>query len=257
MTDSTHRVRLFATDLEDTLLGEVAAAGHFREVWEAIDPEQRPLLVYNSGRSVQDIQWLVLERRIPKAEFIIGGIGTEVHDPIDANCSAEFHASIAHAWDPARVESIVQEVPGVRLQPEEFLNPCKRSWYWPRASGGELARLEARLREAGLIVTVLYSENVFMDVIPRGAGKGNALAWVCRRTGVQLTNVLVAGAGANNCGMFALPGVRGVIVGNASSELFASSAPFTPMITRETNASGVLAALSHFGVVQELAQESR
>ena len=257
MTDSTHRVRLFATDLEDTLLGEVAAARHFREVWESLDPEQRPLLVYNSGRSVRDIQWLVLERRIPKAEFIIGGIGTEVHDPIDPNCSAEFHASISKSWEPARVEAIVHELPGVRLQPEEFLNPCKRSWYWPRASSGELARLEARFREAGLRVTMVYSDSVFLDVIPGDAGKGNALAWVCRRIGVQLADVLVAGAGANNCSMFALPGVRGVVVGNASSELFASSSPFSPMITRESNANGVLAALSHFGVVQEVAQESR
>jgi sucrose-6-phosphatase len=257
MADSLHRVRLFATDLEDTLLGEVAAARHFREVWESIDSEQRPLLVYNSGRSVRDVQWLVLERRIPKAEFIIGGIGTEVHDPIDAHCGAEFHASIAQAWDPAGVEAIVHERAGVRLQPEEFLNPCKRSWYWPRASGGELARLKARLQEAGLSVTVLYSDNIFLDVIPSTAGKGNALAWVCRRAGVLLADVVVAGAGANNCSMFALPKVRGVIVSNASSELFASSSPFSPMITREANASGVLAALSHFGVVQEIAQASR
>jgi sucrose-6F-phosphate phosphohydrolase len=256
MSNSIRPFRLFATDIEDTLLGDVAAARHFREVWESLDPNQRPLLAYNSGRSVQEIQWFVLERRIPRAEFIIGGVGTEVHDPIDANSGAEFHASIASAWDPATLEKIVHELPGVRLQPEEYLNPCKRSWYWPRASGGELVRLEARLRDAGLRVTVLYSDSVFLDVIPSGAGKGNALAWVCRRIGVPLENVLVAGAGANNGSMFALPGVRGVVVGNASSELFAASRPFNPMIAREENAGGVLAALSHFGVLQEVAQDS-
>jgi hypothetical protein len=206
---------------------------------------------------VRDIQWLVLERRIPKAEVIIGGIGTEVHDAIDASCSEEFHDSITRDWDPARVEAIVQELPGVRMQSEEFLNPCKRSWFWPRASAGEIARLEARFRAAELSVSVVYSDGVFLDVIPSSAGKGNALAWVCRRIGVNLSDVLVAGAGANNCSMFALPGVRGIIVGNASSELFAATRPFAPLVMRAAGAAGVLAALSHCGVVQEIAQESR
>ena len=35
------------------------------------------LLVHNTGRNVDDPQWLVLERRLSPPDFLIGGIGTE------------------------------------------------------------------------------------------------------------------------------------------------------------------------------------
>ncbi|MBI4624627.1 MAG: HAD hydrolase family protein [Verrucomicrobia bacterium] len=250
MSDSTHPVRLFATDLDDTILGDAMAAERFRFTWQSLDAERRPLLVYNTGRNVGDTQWLVLERQLPAPEFIIGGIGTEMHDAVDAHVAAEFHASIAPGWDGATVERIVESIPGVHRQPAEFLNPCKLSWHWHRATAAEVVRLEIQFEKAGLDVTVGYANSVYLDVVPRRAGKGNALAWLCRRIGVPLENVLVAGASANNGSMFALAGVRGILVGNASGELFAAAGRFKPLITREKMADGVLAGLSHFGVLE-------
>jgi mannosylfructose-6-phosphate phosphatase len=105
-------------------------------------------------------------------------------------------------------------------------------------------------------VNVSYTGGIYLDVLPRGAGKGNALAWLCRRNAVQLADVLVAGASANNRSMFALPSVRGIVVGNASSELFAGTGAFKPLITREKMAGGVLAGLKHFGVLAEVVPET-
>lgn len=251
MINSDASVRLLATDVEDTILGDPVAARAFQVTWESFEPDRRPLLVYNSGRSVQEIQWLVLERRIPAPEFIIGALGTELHDPVEANAAGDFQTTITSGWDSARVDEIVNAIAGVRPQPAEFLSPRKRSWHWPRASAGEVARLNQRFEAAGLAVTVSYTSGVFLDVIPRGAGKGNALAWLCRTIRIPLRNVLVAGAGANNGSMFALPDVRGIVVGNASSELFAAILAFKPVITRESMAAGVLVGLRHFGVVPE------
>lgn len=245
------RVRLFATDVEDTILGDTVAAKEFQVTWDSLEPDQRPLLVYNSGRGVREIQWLVLERRIPAPEFIIGAIGTEVYDPVDPHGGDDFHVALDAGWDSAIVDGIVNTISGARMQPEEFLSPRKRSWHWPRASAVEIAHLKQQFEAAGLDVTVCYTSGVFLDVLPRNAGKGNALAWLCRTIGVQLNRVLVAGAGANNASMFALPDVRGIVVGNASSELFAATMGFRPLITRESMADGVIVGLRHFEVVSE------
>jgi mannosylfructose-6-phosphate phosphatase len=253
MNDFQPRVRLFATDVDDTILGDTAATQQFKVAWESLEIDRRPLLVYNTGRSVRDVQWLILEGQMPAAEFIIGSLGTEVHDPVDPKVAEEFQASIGAGWDGVAVDQIVHALPDARMQQPEFLSSFKSSWFWPRASGADVARLDARMRAAGLDVTISYTGGIFLDVIPRGAGKGNALAWLCRRNGVSLDEVLVAGASANNSSMFALPGVRGIVVGNASSELFATTGAFRPLIMREKMATGVLAGLSHFGVMEPLA----
>src|SRR4051812_11693014 len=73
-------IELFSSDLDGTLLGNPESTRRFMEVWEDLPAAQRPLLVYNSGRTVRDVRSLVTARRLPKPQFIIGGVGTELHD---------------------------------------------------------------------------------------------------------------------------------------------------------------------------------
>ena len=86
-------------------------------------------------------------------------------------------------------------------------------------------------------------------MLPRRAGKGNALTWLCQRLDVPLENVIVAGAGPNNRSMLALPGVRGIIPANACRELFTATTAFRPPITRGVGAAGLLEGLQHLGVL--------
>lgn len=248
MDGSRSPVRLFASDIDDTILGDAAGAEQFRAAWESLDADLRPLLVYNTARSIGDTRRLLLDRRLPEPEFIIGGLGTEMHDPVDAHAAEEFRASIAAGWNRAEVERIVEAIPGVRRRSLEFPNPCRSSWHWPCATHGDIARAEILLKKAGLEVAVNYTGGMCLDIIPRGAGKGNALAWLCRRIAVPLDTVLVAGASGDNSSMFALAGVRGILVPNASRELFVGTSPFKPLITRKKMAEGVLAGLEHFGI---------
>lgn len=68
---------MFATDIDDTILGNAVAAERFRLTWQSLDAERRPLLVDHTGRNVGDPQWLVLECWLSPPDFLIGGIGTE------------------------------------------------------------------------------------------------------------------------------------------------------------------------------------
>jgi hypothetical protein len=46
-------IRLFSTDLDGTILGNPEAAWRFGEAWQALPLARRPLLVYNTGRTVR------------------------------------------------------------------------------------------------------------------------------------------------------------------------------------------------------------
>jgi sucrose-6F-phosphate phosphohydrolase len=248
---SDPRIRLFATDLDGTLLGNPESTHRFRQTWESLPEKSRPLLVYNSGRSIADMQGLIEARKIPAADFLIGGVGTELFNARDGRPVPELAAQFGQGWDLDKVESIVGSNPGVERQPPQFLHPYKSSWYWPRADREKLKQLRQRLHDAGLKVAVVYSSLRYLDVLPEMADKGNALTWLCRKLGLPLTDVLVAGDTGNDSSMFLVPGVNGIVVENAQPELFEAVVELPVYVARTVMADGVLEGLQHYGVIPQ------
>ncbi len=242
-------IRLFSTDLDGTLLGNPESAQRFKTAWAALAPETRPLLVYNSGRLVDDLRRFIDDGSLPAADYHVGGVGTQVFDVKAGRMLDELHAHLADGWDRARVRELVAQFPGVRPQPDEFQHEFKSSWFLDRAAPGALRELKRRLTEARLSVKLVYSSSRDLDVLPRHATKGGALAWLCLHLGVPLESVLVAGDTANDASMFRLPGVRGIIVENALPELYEATVDVPTYSSRQILADGVLDGLCHYGVV--------
>jgi len=198
---------------------------------------------------VEDILSLCRSRRLPEPDYIIGGVGTELYDYRERNRLPDFAVQFGEGWDLARIEEIMRAEPGVESQPPQFLHPYKSSWYLHRADRLKIDELRRDFQRAGLDVLVVYSSLRDLDVLPRHADKGNALAWLCRRLEIPLEQVLVAGDTGNDAGMFLLPGVKGIVVENAQPELFEAVVKLPVFVSRQIMAAGVLEGLKHFGVI--------
>jgi sucrose-6-phosphatase len=90
---------------------------------------------------------------------------------------------------------------------------------------------------------------LFVDVMPIAAGKGRALAYV-RHTlfAMSAAQCVVAGDSGNDVAMFESDVERGIMVGNAKSELLAICRP-SHFVASAKYAAGLLQGLYHYGLL--------
>jgi sucrose-6-phosphatase len=244
------KTALFASDLDGTLLGNPESSRRFKAVWERLSGDDRPVLVYNSGRLIDDILQLLEEDLLPRPDYLIGGVGTQLYSMEQGRILPEFGETFSEGWNPEVIASILGEFPGIVRQPPEFLHPYKDSYYFPRATDGQLDELKGRLAAAGLKVTVVYSSARDLDILPAAASKGLALGWLCEKLSIPTAAVLVAGDTGNDASMFLVPGVRGIVVENAQPELLEELVSVPVYGAMQVMADGVIEGLVHYGLIE-------
>lgn len=240
-------VRIFSTDLDGTVVGDNEATARFRDYWLSLPEESRPLLVFNSGRLIDDQRDLMQTVPLPRPDYIIGGVGTMMSSDSHPSLSDSYTSSLGAAFDWEKIAAVMKDVPGIRLQPDRYQHGLKSSWYLHDADDATIAELERRLNDRGVAARIVYSSGRDLDVLPLAADKGAALSWLCDHLGIGLDEAVVAGDTGNDRAMFELGDVRGVVVSNALQELKSFAVGKHNMfVASEEEADGVASGLKHW-----------
>lgn len=251
---------LFSTDIDGTIFDGPETAEIFAAFWKNLRelPEQ-PLLVYNTGRSLDDVRGLISGTSLPSPDFIIAGVGTEMFDQAEGRLMDEWKEALSGNWNFETVRNLVSaEIEDIEAQPDECQNEFKCSWYYHDKNGNDLDRIGQLIESAGLEAQVIYSSNRDLDILPRQANKGNALRWLASWRNIPLSRVAVAGDSGNDSSMFLVDDTFGVVVSNAEDALVSAVAGGNAYLSEEPCARGVIEGLSlHLGLdTQSLSHDS-
>lgn len=246
-------MRLFSTDIDGTIFDGAESARKFIDYWRRSpgDPNT-PVLVYNTGRSLQDTLQLIENEGLQRPDFIIGGVGTQVYDVRRGSECVEWHDELGSAWNFDVAGEVVEELTDAAPQPPECQNAFKSSWFLDGAERATLDALVSELERRGVDAQAVYSSQRDLDILPVAANKGNALAWLCRQLDIPTTEVVVAGDSGNDATMFQVPGVTGIVVANAEQALLDATASCQTFRARECCVDGVMEGLEHLRLTGRL-----
>jgi len=231
---------LLVADLDDTLLGEPE---EFR-AFEAAVARAGLLWALNSSRPLGSVhEGLERDGLAPAPDAWIGAMGTEIEiggEPLKA-WTGRFSG-----FDRGTVDRVLETL-GFEPHADEFQTPFKASFAVP-SGHWEVAR--RALEAAGVEAQFLGSGESDFDVLPPGAGKGEATRFLAGYFDVDPDRLIVAGDSANDLAMFAVSR-RGIVVGNARRELRAAVKKEHAYFAEGPRARGVLEGLRHFGAMEE------
>lgn len=212
---------LFSTDIDGTIYDGRDTARRFAEFWATMRERPEPsLLVYNTGRLLADVQQLLEATDLPRPDYVIAGVGTQIFDFGQNAMIGAWTDDLGTGWSFAAVERIVADsASGVERQPDECQNPFKSSWYWRNKGREDLDAIGRALSEGGLDTQVVYSSDRDLDILPAKANKGNAICWLSTWLEIPRENIIVAGDSGNDASMFLIERGRGILVANAEAAL--------------------------------------
>lgn len=234
--------RLLVSDVDDTLLGDRAAAEEFAAWYETTRGEMR--LVYASGRFVDSIIESIQSTPLPEPDAIIGGVGSEIRRYPSREPLGDWQARMSENWNADEVKRLLADEPGVERQPEKFQSDYKQSYFLYNAAQERLDQLRQKLADAHMAVDCIYSSRRDLDFLPAGVNKGTAAAFLAEHWNLSPDDVLVSGNSANDADLFR-QGFLGVVVANGHDELKALQGPRV-YVAQRGYAAGVMEGIRHW-----------
>ncbi|KAG0601335.1 hypothetical protein M758_11G102400 [Ceratodon purpureus] len=248
---------MIVSDLDNTMVDHkdknYTSLLRFGALWQA-DYNHDSLLVYSTGRSPALYAELRSEVPLITPGITIMSVGTEIRYGDTMAPDLGWEEELNQGWDR---DAIVEEGKklDLKFQVESEQRPHKVSFYVEKDKAEEVIKtLTEKFKERQLNAKIIYSGGLDLDVLPTGAGKGQALAYLMKKLkaeGRAPGHTLVCGDSGNDAELFTVPDVYGVIVGNAMEELLKWHSEHSGdkshiYLAKERCAAGILEAMQHF-----------
>ncbi|MDF2387633.1 sucrose-phosphate phosphatase [Nostoc ellipsosporum NOK] len=212
---------LFVTDLDHTLVGDKKALEQLNQELENHRKVYGSKIVYATGRSLTLYQELTTEQSLLNPDALITAVGTEIY--FDSNYETpdlEWSSKLSVGWNRDLVVEIAAKFEDLVPQQDSEQRPFKVSYLIQEEAAKQiLPQLNNLLENENIKFKLIYSGSEDLDILPLDADKGLAVKFLQNRWKYYSQETVVCGDSGNDIALFSVGEERGIIVGNARSEL--------------------------------------
>ncbi len=223
---------LLCTDLDRTLLpnGGQAESPGARDRFAALASLPGVTLVYVTGRHRELVQHAINEYGLPQPAYAITDVGSIIYrvEQNQWHFKSDWEVAIARDWgdkNHAELCGLLHDLTDLQLQESSKQNTHKLSFYLPLKADYKtlLSKIEARLTAHGIHASLIWSIDEaaaigLLDVLPKRAGKLQAIEFLARQMDFEIDDILFAGDSGNDLSVLA-SAIPSVLVANASAEV--------------------------------------
>lgn len=242
---------LFVTDLDNTLVGDDRALAELNDKLVQHRQERGTKIVYATGRSPALFAELCSERELLEPDALIASVGTEMYLNGSDTPDRGWWDKLTPGWNRDAILATTAHFADLVMQPDSEQRPYKVSFLLTEDSAQEvLPQLKSSLQQQGLDTKLIYSAGIDLDILPRHGDKGLAVQYLRGEWGIDAMQTVVCGDSGNDIALFSQGEERGIIVGNAKSELLQwhkDNPKNHHYLAQAFCAGGILEGLNHFG----------
>ncbi|MCP4521748.1 MAG: HAD-IIB family hydrolase [Cytophagales bacterium] len=239
------------TDIDGTLIEPAEGNPGLKELKNLMKNRDEDFaFALATGRNLPLVKEVIEEEKLPLPDFIICSVGTEIYytNGKDYILDKGWASFLSGRWKREEIVNRLKSISWLKPQEDFAQNPLKVSYYYDEDKYDH----EQLLRVLGDIwykVNIIPSHGKFLDFLPKRASKGNAIQYLCHKWSINMGSVVASGDSGNDIDMFR-GAIKGVIVGNRSTELN-DIKPSNKIYIAEGHASeGILEGLRHYKIIK-------
>ena len=214
------QLSLLVTDLDRTLVGNDESLKLLNRILDRYRQTWGTKIVYATGRSRSSYQDLTTTQNLLVPDALIAAVGTEIYVGTTSVPDPEWVDKLSLNWQREEIVTICGQFADLEPQPPAEQRPFKVSYFLSTSVvAAVLPQLQELFDRHQLDVEIIYSGNKDLDILPRGGDKGTAVQFLRDRWQIDAAETVVCGDSGNDISLFKYGSERGIIVGNAHSEL--------------------------------------
>lgn len=236
--------RAVISDLDQNLLGDTEALAEFA----AFIRRNRKCAGFGvaTGRRLDSALRVLRRHNVPLPDFLITSAGTEIHYAPRLSADKWWASHIDHNWQPRRIRTVLDELPGLERQPEIHQSRYKMSYYIDPELAPDLDEINSLLYNADIAANALMSFGQFLDILPARASKGLALRYVSHRWDIPLEKMLVAGGSGADEDMMRGNTLAVVVANRHHEELSQLTETDDVYFAHSAYSRGIIEAIDHY-----------
>jgi hypothetical protein len=238
---------LFATDLDQTLVGNNVAMSDFFSMIQPLRVANKLKLVYATGRSYKSYLDLKKEQSLIAPDALVCSVGTEIYYNDNLYDKDWVSTYKRPDWDKDLIIKLCTSL-GLTFQEPQAQSEYKISFYGNKTSQSILTELNKQLQFKVPTADILTSHaGQYIDITPKNSDKGTAIKYLAKKLNINDSSIIVAGDSLNDVSMFKI--AKSIIVGNAYKEVndwFAKNDNLDVYFAKKYHAGGMLEGLEHY-----------